>query len=269
MFRQILSAIAVGGGVWLSLELLKAFDIPFYYALFFYSFFFTCAVYYEINKKISSLAARSPFEHYSNIIESIDYGDLHVPKHSQAKRLKDGGAIPLFITEEAEIIFADFERFGTLFNDRITGRWCIEELGDTNLTVRYKHGAGRQYNVWYGACLMGSLKVTSAGIPDSLRPIKPLLIDKGSRPEANIYVELNYLRFVPFEDAVGFLSCIYMFIGDYDAGANISRWAFGKTKSGEALTSLLWEAMREPERAPVLTIDIQGRYEYLRILTAS
>lgn len=138
--------------------------------------------------RLDTLEERVIHKDYIGIIAAIQEGERHVPQHQQPASLAAGGAVKSFITPAHELLFEDFRWFGAVMNQHVAEPWSIEELNGTDVRDWLADGpvVGRRYQVYYNACRMGTVQVTV-----------DLLADRAGCA----LIDLNYLRFVTYEDA--------------------------------------------------------------------
>ena len=106
---------------------------------------------------------------------------------------------------------------------------------------------------------MGTLQVTVGGI----RHLDPDAFS--SEPCALVLIELDYLRFIPFEDVLSLLSAIGKFLGRFEEGD--AAYGAAAAAATSSLTAYLWEAMRIEESVPGFYHRVEGPYELVRITT--
>lgn len=214
------------------------------------------ALYIHFSHRLTELEERVIHQDYSGIKAAIR-GERHAPLHQQPKSLIEGGALASFITAAHETLFEDFRWFGAMLNQHVAEPWAIEELNDTSIDGTDGPEIGRQYQVYYNACKMGTMQVTVGGHGWIFRP--------ETFPDnrlAYVEIELSYLRFVPYNDIHSLLSQIILFIGRFEDGeAARARASEGSTA---ALTGHLWESVRNPEIDMSFEFTTEGPYDLLR-----
>lgn len=214
---------------------------------------------FHLDTRLRALEERVGHTEYNGIKVQIEEGERHKPQHQQPISLAAGGAIASRITPAHEILFEDFRWFGAVLNQHVTEPWSIEELNDTSARGYDAPNIGRQYHIWYNACRMGRMQVTCGGR------------DWLSKPEgfadnrlACVEIELNYLRFVPYEDALSLISHIARFIGEGNFEDDECSRIVARDEGAHVLAQHLWEVVRQPDIDPHFEYSIQGPYALLR-----
>lgn len=215
-------------------------------------------IFFHLNTRLHALEERVVHPTYSGVKAQIEEGEWHKPQHQQPLSLRDGGAIESFITPADEILFEDFRWFGAVLNKYVAEPWSIEELNDTSARGYDGPDVGRQYNIWYNSCLMGRMQVT-CGIYPFMEPER-----FAENREANVKIELSYLRFVPYADALRLISTITFLIGRYDFEDGERSQAISRSNGANVLAGHLWEALRYPDIDPYFEYFISGPYDLLR-----
>jgi hypothetical protein len=192
---------------------------------------------------------------------AIEEGERHKPQHKQPKSLIDGGAVQSFITAAHEVLFEDFSWFGAVLNRHVAEAWAIEELNDTNVRGIEAPEVGRQYRVYYNACKMGKIQVTAGGHEWMFRPEA-----FAENRQAQVEIELNYLRFVPFYAAHSLISSIVLLVGPFGDDGEVTRSKAASVATA-ALTGHLWESVRNPDIDASFEFRTEGPYEHLRHTT--
>ena len=139
--------------------------------------------------------------------------------------------------------------------------WCIEEMSDTlirDLGVDSPE-LGRRYRVHYNSATIGTLQVHPSGLgTDDPERFK-------RERQAWTIIDLNYLRFIPWNEAFGFVSAVRYLLGafpDYETA-----WATARSAAAQALTGYLWEGMRVDDVAMNFYHTFDGPYEVVRQTT--
>jgi hypothetical protein len=196
---------------------------------------------------------------YAGIIAQIRDGEPRVPQHRQPKTIRDNG-FESFVTAAHEVLFDDFLWFGAVLNRHTSVPWSIEELPDTHVRLPGDDGPslGRRYRVFFNACEMGTIEVTVGGYAE---------LYSGERLAkemcAAVYLDLHYLRFVPYLEAHSLVRAISLFIGRF-----VEREAANASASADAtaaLTQYLWDTVRCEETVLGFDYKIEGPYELLRL----
>ena len=216
------------------------------------------AISFHFDTRLNALEERVVHTDYTGIKMQIEEGERHKPQHQQPVSLAAGGAIASWITPAHEILFEDFRWFGAALNQHIAEPWSIEELNDTSAIGYDAPEIGRQYHVWYNACRMGRMQVT-CGYYSIMEPERFT-----DNRQAHLEIELNYLRFVPYDDAISLISQIVLFIGRFDFEDGERSRALARSESADVLAGHLWEAVRQSDIDPNFEYSIQGPYELLR-----
>jgi hypothetical protein len=198
---------------------------------------------------------------YAGIIKQIEDGERRAPKHRPPHSIRDSG-FNSFVTSAHEIMFEDFRWFGAMMNQNVSEPWSIEELPDTLVRdfTADSPDIGRRYRVHFNSCDLGTLQVTAGGIA-SLRSAEEF----SSHPEARVLVDLDYLRFVPFDDVHSFLSAIGMFVGRFEE--RDAAVAVASAAATAALTGYLWETVRRPDSVVSFHQQLEGPYDLVRLTT--
>ncbi|UXT53269.1 hypothetical protein FY136_28830 (plasmid) [Agrobacterium tumefaciens] len=212
---------------------------------------------YAIENRLQELEARVVHKDYSGIITQLE-GERHVPRHRQPESLAAGGAIANWIRPEHQRLFDDFRWFGALLNRHLPDPWAIEELPKTDARGYDAPDIGRMYEVWYNACKVGRFQVTlGAGM---------LLSSDKSQDErsACLELDLNYLRFIPYQDARGLLYEMAFLVGSFDKTNPDASRSKAQALATDALAGHLWEAVRSPELDPLFDFRVEGSYDLVR-----
>lgn len=214
---------------------------------------------FHFDTRLNALEERVVHTDYSGIKVQIEEGERHKPQHQQPTSLAAGGAIASWIRPAHEILFEDFRWFGAVLNQHVAEPWSIEELNDTNARGYDAPDIGRQYHIWYNACRMGRMQVTCGGSDWVFKPE-----GFADNRRACVEIELNYLRFVPYDDAHNLISQIILFIGRFDFEDGERSRVLARGEGADVLAGHLWEAVRQSDIDPHFEYSIQGPYELLR-----
>src|SRR5215210_5200506 len=114
---------------------------------------------------------------------------------------------------------------------------------------------GRRYQVYYNACRMGTMQVTTGGAEAILRP--ETFTDNR---QARVEIELSYLRFVPYDDVLSLISQIVLFIGHFDFEDGERSRTRARTEAVAVLAGHLWEAVRQSDIDPYFQFSTEGPY---------
>jgi hypothetical protein len=218
-------------------------------------------VSFHFDGRMATLEERVIHKDYGGIKAAIEDGERHKPRHQQPKSLIDGGAVESFITAAHEVLFEDFRWFGAALNQHVSEAWAIEELNDTDVRGIEAPEVGRRYQVYYNACKMGTMQVTVGGHEWIFRPEA-----FAENREARVEVELNYLRFVPFDAARSLINSIVLFVGPFGDDREGAR-SNAASVATAALTGHLWESVRNPDIDMSFEFRTEGPYELLRHTT--
>ncbi|AWC22030.1 hypothetical protein CO731_01486 [Aminobacter sp. MSH1] len=194
----------------------------------------------------------------SGMVAAIEDGERHVPVHQLPASICEKG-VRSFITPAHHILFDDFKWFGVMLNRHIADPWAVEELRDTEIRDYVSDGPeyGRRYRVFYNACEMGTLQVSIGGIGWITSPEK-----FEEEREARALLELDYLRFVPHDDAHSLVAAVELFIGKFSDGEVAREHA--SLRASRSLTAHLWESIRKPEVAQSFEYRASGPYDLVR-----
>ncbi|SMD16426.1 hypothetical protein [Rhizobium sp. RU36D] len=210
----------------------------------------------HFESRLQKLEERVLHKDYSGIISQLE-GERHVPRQDPPASLVAGGAIASWIRPQHQILFEDFRWFAAILNRHLGETWAIEELPDTNARGYDSPDIGRQYRIWFNACSVGRFQVTvGAGL---------LSQDKSAdRRSARLELELNYLRFIPYQEARGLLYEMALMIGSFDRGNPEASRAKAQALAADALGGYLWEAVRTPEVDQSFDFIVEGSYDLVR-----
>ncbi|MEO5326185.1 hypothetical protein PV773_22985 [Mesorhizobium sp. CC13] len=214
-------------------------------------------VSFQFDGRLNALEERVIQKDYSGIKALIEEGKRHRPQHQQPKSLVEGGAVKSFITAAHEVLFEDFRWFGATLNQHIAEPWAVEELNDTDVRGIEGPEVGRRYQVYYNACRMGTMQVTTGGHEWIFRPET-----FAENRQARVEVDLNYLRFVPYTDTHSLISTVALFIGKFGDDGDVAR-AKASAVATAALTGHLWESVRNPDIDMSFEFRTEGPYELL------
>lgn len=215
------------------------------------------AISFQFDTRLNALEERVVHTDYSGVKKQIEEGERHKPQHQQPISLVAGGAIASWITPAHETLFEDFQWFGAALNQHVAEPWSIEELNDTSARGYDAPDIGRQYHIWYNACRMGRMQVTCGHYP-IMEPER-----FADNRQAHVEIELSYLRFIPYHDAVSLISHIVLFVGRFDFEDGERSRALARSESADVLAGHLWETVRQSDIDPYFEYSIQGPYELL------
>ena len=106
--------------------------------------------------------------------------------------------------------------------------------------------------------LMGTMQVTVGGHEWIFRP-ETFAVN----PRAEVEVELNYLRFVPYTDAHSLISTVALLIGQSGDDSEAARSKAAGVATA-ALTGHLWESVRRAGIDMSFEFRTEGPYDLLR-----
>lgn len=204
----------------------------------------------------------NPRKEYAGIIKQIESGERMPPSHDIPRSIREPGeGFESFRSPAHDIFFEDFRWLQTMMNHNTAEPWCIEEMSDTLIRdlASDRPELGRRYRVYYNSCTMGTLQVHPGGFG--------LLDPERFKRERKAWaiVDLEYLRFIPWDHAIGFVRTVHFQLGafpDYDTA-----WAKASAAATEALTGYLWEAMRIDDLVMDFNHSFEGPYEVVQQTT--
>lgn len=212
---------------------------------------------FHIESRLQTLEERVVHKDYSGIIAQLE-GERHVPRHQQPESLAAGGAIASRIRPEHQKLFEDFRWFGAILNRHLADPWAIEELPKTDARGYEGPDIGRMYRVWYNACEVGRFQVT-LGSGMLLRRDK-----SEDKLTACLELDLDYLRFIRYQDARSLLYELAFMIGNFDRNNADACRAKAQALASDALGGYLWDAVRSPDLDPNFDFQIEGTYDLVR-----
>jgi hypothetical protein len=192
---------------------------------------------------------------YARIIRQLEEGERHVPQHNRPKSIHDSG-FESFVTPAHEVLFEDFNWFGALMNRQTADPWAVEETPDTLLKDLDDPDLGRTYNVYYNAVMMGRLQIGIGDLHSLLHPQE--FIHKRS---ARAFLQLNWLRFVPYDDAHQFVSALGLLLGRFEE--HEAAYARAAAAATAALMGYLWESVRVEDAVMDFEYRTEGPYDLL------
>ncbi|WP_284339069.1 hypothetical protein [Devosia nitrariae] len=206
----------------------------------------------------------SILKEYAGLARQLEEGERRPPQHERPRSVTDKG-FASFATSGVQAVFEAFEYFGTLMNRQVSDPWTIEETSDTLVKdIRSDSPElGRTYRVYYNGVRMGRLQVTEGVTADGLG--KDIEWHREHR-SAYVILELDNLRFVPYDDVLSMVSTVELLVGVFDDN-DLAR-ARAKSSAAAALTGYLWEVMRAgDEYVPPFEHRVDGPYDLLKITT--
>lgn len=210
-----------------------------------------------VEGRLEELEQRVTHKNYTGRLKQLN-GERRSPKHVQPQSLAGGGVHPSSIQPEHQVLFEDFRWFGALINKHIPKPWAIEELPTTVARGYDSPDIGRNYKVWYNACEVGSFQITVGSAALFNRSIP------GEERSAVLDLSLNYLRFIPYQNAHGLLYGLSLLIGDFRKERADTCRALARAQAADALGGYLWEAIRAPDIDPTFTFRAEGSYDLVR-----
>ena len=218
------------------------------------------AVTLSFENRIDSIEERVNPKIYSEIKFSIEEGLRYKPQNNQPKSLISGGALQSMISPSHDVIFNDFQKFGKILNANVSDSWVIEEINETSFPKYEGPEFGRSYRVYYNACKIGTMQVTVGGRDWFFEPGK-----FAQNRQARVYLELSYIRFIPYIDAKSLIGTIVFFMGSLGTDSSVAR-SKSEEVANAALTEHLWETVRNPAIDTTFDFTTEGPYELLREL---
>lgn len=205
----------------------------------------------------------SLFTEYAGVIRQLEQGERRPAQHERPGAVTDGGFETL-ATAAVRAMFDGFEYFAALLNQNITEPWTVEETGDTLVSDPGSDSPdlGRTYRVYYNAVRLGRIQVTNGFHPEGLW--QSVEWHRENRA-ARVLVDLDYLRFVPYNDAISLISMVELFVGHFDDSAAAHLRA--KAEATTALTGYLWEVQRAEDYVPSFDHTTEGPYDHLHRIT--
>lgn len=205
----------------------------------------------------------------AGIIKEIQEGERRKPKHNRPKSVRDSG-LDSFVTPAHEVVFEDFDWFAAVLNYTVSDPWAVEETPRTEIRDIMTDGPylGRTYKVYYNSLLMGDLQVTR-GIDlqnqHKFSGIIPTMEEALKHRYAEVIIELHYMRWVPYADALSLIVSLERLLGpSHDQKADGDR---ASVAAVAALTAYLWESASVEDVVMSFDHRIDGPYEGLRIYT--
>ena len=202
---------------------------------------------------------------YAGIIRRLEKGERRPAQHVRPRTVTDKG-FESFATPGVVAVFDGFEYFGALLNQHVSDPWTIEETGDTLVKDLRSDSPdlGRTYQVYFKGCRLGRLQVTEGFNAGGFREGVEWHRDNRA---ALVLVDIDYLRFVPYDDALSLVSAIEFFAGRFDENEAARHRA--KLNAAAALTRYLWEVLRAgDDYVPQFDHRVEGPYDLLQQTTA-
>lgn len=203
------------------------------------------------------------FKEHAGLIRELETGARRPAEHVRPTAVTDSG-FESFATPDAQAIFSGFEYFAALLNQHVADPWTVEEQGKTLLNTMQIEGPalGRTYVVFYNGVNLGKIQVTAGFHVGGFREGVEWHLENRA---AIVFVELDYLRFVPFNHALSLISSIEFFVGPFQDGDTSRTRA--RLEASASLTGYLWEAVRYDDLVAEFYHRIEGPYDLLKQTT--
>lgn len=188
-------------------------------------------------------------KNYAIEIREIEQGCRRAPDPDPPASI-EGESRP-FLSEDDRVVFAEFERFGTVLSDLLGhGPWQVDDLPSVDIGGYGGPAWGRNYAVFYNNVRAGKIKVGADSIWKLAKADAP--------PVAYCDITLELVQFMPFEQVADFLHNVSYLVSD-----DIPDMA-GKVRSEVqyAMTRHLWNAMAQPDVALSLHHRVQGTFGF-------
>lgn len=202
---------------------------------------------------------------YANVIAKLENGERRAPKHVRPRSLTDAG-YPSFINNRVQAVFEGFEFFGPLMNRQVSDPWTIEETGEVLITDDLSDGPelGRKYAVYFNGFPVGRMQVGD-GLHEDGGFSETIEWHRDNRA-GRVLVRLDYLRFIPFDDALSFVSTVELLVGSFQD--RHTAYLLAKLNASAALAGYLWEVQRaDDEYLPSFDHRVEGPYDLLQQTT--
>ncbi|WDR05563.1 hypothetical protein PSQ90_14995 [Devosia rhodophyticola] len=201
----------------------------------------------------------------SRLIKQLEEGERRPAQHERPRSVTDKG-FNSFATPGIQAVFEGFDFFGALMNQHIAKPWTIEETGDT-LVKDWSSDSpelGRTYQVFYNGVTLGRLQVTEGA--NTAGGFREKIEWHRENRAAHALLELNQLRYVPYEDVLSLVSTIELLVGPFENN-DIAR-PRARANAAAALTGYLWEVQRADDQyAPDFEHRVDGPYDLLKLTT--
>jgi hypothetical protein len=199
---------------------------------------------------------------YENVVREIEEGERRTPQHDIPRSIMgSGNGFESFRTPSHDLFFQDFRWFQTILNRQVPDPWCVEELSDTLIRDFYSDSPdlGRRYCLYYNNCQIGLLQVRPSGF--NVLEVERFRQDR----QAWVTLDMNYLRFLPWDDVFGFLTAVHFLIGDFTE--NETSRAKASAEATQALTGHMWESMRVEDAVLGFDHHLEGPYTLVQQTT--
>lgn len=186
----------------------------------------------------------------SDLIAEIETGDRRKPAHAFPEVPEDASEQEKWLVEQVRML-------GLALDFMVLGPWSIELRSDTQLRAWYHEGSapvhGCRWSVYYNAAPVGWMEI--GVFPDALDV--GLDVYKGN-PHAQLHLELEHARWVPWHDLRALLSRAALLMSDNEK--HISYLVEDSEKAAEAaLIEYMWECQRlDGDHVPSLEFLADG-----------
>jgi len=201
----------------------------------------------------------------AGLIKKLEQGERRPAQHVRPETVTDKG-FHSFATAGVQAVFGGFEYFGALLNQHVAEAWTIEETDDTRVKdIRSDSPElGRTYQVFYNGVKLGRLQVTEGS--NMSGAFKVEIEWRRENRAAHATLDLDYLRFIAYDDVLSLISAIELFVGPFENN-DIAR-PRAKANAAAALTGYLWEVQRADEQyVPSFEHRVEGPYDLLKLTT--
>ncbi|MDR6635089.1 hypothetical protein J2X72_003901 [Phyllobacterium sp. 1468] len=191
-------------------------------------------------------------DEYAKIVREIDEGERREPQHNRPTETKSkwGSVDPI-----DQYVFDEFSWLGATIDRWTDDSWSLEETNDTNRRASYLDSPeyGRRWIIYYNKLGLGWLEVSAT--PEH---ILGTLDEFKVKPSARIDMSLDFMRFIPSEDAFGMLYNPAFLMQSTEAGYDAARER-AKLIAESTMTHYMWDVMRAGEGyVPDLEFSVSG-----------
>lgn len=200
---------------------------------------------------------------YAGLIKQLENGERRPAQHDRPHALDD--RFKPFLTGGAQAIFDGFDYFAAVLNQHVSEPWTVEETSDTHIRdfMSDSPSLGRTYRIFYNGVKTGRLQVSDGTSVGGIGEGVEWHRQYGS---AYVILELDNLRFIPYDHALSLVSAVELFTGPFENN-DIAR-PRARSNAAEALSGHLWEIMRAgDEYIPQFDHRVTGPYELLKHAT--
>lgn len=151
----------------------------------------------------------------AGLIKKLDRRERRPAQHVRPHKVTDKG-YESFATAGVRAVFEGFEYFGALMNQHVAEPWTVEETGDTLVKDLRSDSPelGRTYQVFYNGVKLGRLQVTEGTNLAGAFP-EEMAWHRENRA-AHALLNLDYLRFVSYDDVLSLVAAIELFVGPFE-----------------------------------------------------